>query len=260
LGLLASRSEPLVGNVKYQRWLAREHAAAVAIELTQDLSVPVTMVSIISEDEDLTVAFAEAFWASMNATEQVLLGPDALVDKAAARDATPADLVRAAIAEKASFNPKLHDALRSRLKAEQKEWREAAAKAAALTGWPELEADVANALRSEADPEVRRMLELARAKVSAYQGRAEVIGFRVNELMHARASSFIRRSSRRQARRSGLQTASAAYSARLSSRPAFSSAPSPSPSARACSPLNEGRMAMRPSLCAAINSRSRRGR
>jgi len=159
------RNEPLVGQVAYQRWLAKSPSAQLAVDLTQDFSVPVVLLSIISEDESLAVRFADKFWAVINADEEVLLGPDALVARAAQPQATPADLVRAAISEKANYNRELHQTIRRSLAKPEKAWREAAAKGAALAGWPELAADLGNALAKEKDPEIRRMLQMAQHKV-----------------------------------------------------------------------------------------------
>lgn len=159
------RAEPLVGQVAYQRWLARTPSAPIAVDLTQDFSVPVDLLSIISEDEQLAVSFAERLWAVINAEEEVLLGPDALVARAAQPQATPADLVRAALSEKANYNATLDQAIQRALTKPEKAWREAGAKSAALTAWSELADALSQALAKEKDPEVTRMLQMAQRNV-----------------------------------------------------------------------------------------------
>jgi hypothetical protein len=157
------RAEPLVGRVSYQRWLTA--GKEIALDLTDDQSVPVVLLSIICEDEQRAVGLAQALWSFVNAQHEVWLGPDALVQRAAAPGAQPADLVRAAVAEKGRYNSELHQHISAALQSANRAWREAAAKGAAVAGWPELARDVGRALAKEQDPEIKRMLQMAHHKV-----------------------------------------------------------------------------------------------
>lgn len=159
------RVEPLIGRVSYQRWLAAGERP-IALDLTDDQSVPVVLLSIICEDEQRAVGLAQALWSIVNAEQEVWLGPDALVQRAAAPGAQPADLVRAAVAEKGHYNPELHQRIGAALQSPDRAWREAAAKACTLAGWPELSANLETAQAGERDPELQRLLQMAVHKIA----------------------------------------------------------------------------------------------
>lgn len=152
--------------IQLSRW-QQAGPPAVAMDLTVDASIPVSMCSIVSRDPHAAAQVAGWVWDHLtNDHEFVFLcHPDELVEMALDPAAEPADLIRAAIPFKhdpqAALQPRIEAALGN---AESADWRAAGAKAAALAAWPSLVPALKRARAAAEDETLRRLLDMALRK------------------------------------------------------------------------------------------------
>ena len=149
--------------IRLSRW-QQDGPPAVAMDLTLDGSVPVSMCSIVSRDPHAAAQVAEWVWDHLtNDHEYVFLcHPDELVEMALDPAAEPADLVRAAIPFKHDPQPALQPRIEAALAASSgADWQAAGAKAAALAAWPTLVPALQQARAVASDDTLRRLLDMA---------------------------------------------------------------------------------------------------
>lgn len=149
--------------VQITRW-QQAGPPAIAMDLTLDSSVPVSMCSIVGRDAHAAARVAEWVWDHLtNDFEYVFLcHPDELIAMALDAGAEPADLIRAAIPFKhdpqATLAPRIESALDV---ASGSDWQAAGAKAAALAAWPTLVPALEAARAAARDDTLRRLLDVA---------------------------------------------------------------------------------------------------
>ena len=147
-------------SLEIHRW-RQEGEPPTAIDLTVDRSIPAAFVSVLSQDAGHGPGVADAL-------NEFLRAPPAgeFIAEALRRPTESAALLRAAMAAGRERDERLASLVESGLRADDRDRRAAAIKAAALLTWPSFAPALAEASARETDPELKRFLVIARKKIA----------------------------------------------------------------------------------------------